>query len=174
MAKILMEEYEEYPVLPADSIIQVKVEDCSVKEVNGQRGTWNKLEFTFKIMSVPSPEYDSLITGKIWGSVPFRFTDSVENKLRQWVEALLGMELSAGFELDTDLLIGREARAIISNYDKKATDPRTGLPFKQHQVDTLLPKTGGPLTAADLRTQPSQPQPTPVAAGGGWDDPPPF
>lgn len=144
MAKITMQEQEEWPVLPPDTIIRVRVEDTRVKDVESDRGNWQKLEFTFAILGVPDEErYGSLTGSKIWGSVGFRFTNSPDNKLRQWAEALLGMELGVGFELDTDLLIGREARAIVSNYErKKVTDPKTGLPAKAHQVDALLPAQG--------------------------------
>lgn len=185
MAKIVMEEYEEFPVLPADSIITVKVDDISVKEMQGQRGTWQKAEFKFKILGVPGPEYDNLISQIIYGSVPFRFTESPDNKLRQWVEAIFGMELSAGFELDTDLLLGRECRAVISNYDKRAIDPRTGRPFKAHQVDALLARggsaAGGGVSQAPAMAgagAPAQAAPNPwtapPATSGGWSEEPPF
>lgn len=176
MAKIVMEEYEEFPVLPQDSIITVKVDDITVKEMQGQRGPWQKAEFKFKILGVPSAEYDSLVGQTIWGSVPFRFTESPDNKLRQWVEAIFGMELSAGFELDTDLLIGREVRAVIANYDKKAINPRTGTPFKAHQVDALLAR-GGSQAGGGVSQAPAQ-QPVmsgaPAPASSGWNDDPPF
>lgn len=182
MAKIVMEEYEEFPVLPQDSIITVKVDDISIKEMQGQRGPWQKAEFKFKILGVPSAEYDGLVGQTIWGSVPFRFTESPDNKLRQWVEAIFGMELSAGFELDTDLLIGRECRAVIANYDKKAINPRTGTPFKAHQVDALLARggsiAGGGQGAAAPAQQPAMAgawsQPAAPASTSGWNDDPPF
>lgn len=173
MAKITMEEYEEFPVLPADSIITVKVDEITVKEQQGNRGPWQKAEFKFKILGVPSQEYSNLVGQTIWGSVPFRFTESPDNKLRQWVEAMFGMELSAGFELDTDLLIGRECRAVVSNYDKKAINPRTNMPYKNHQVNALLSRTGGtpqPAMAASV----AAPDPWASQATPAWDDPPPF
>jgi hypothetical protein len=185
MATIVMEEYEEFPVLPADSIITVKVDDIAVKEMQGQRGPWQKAEFKFKVLSVPSAEYDGLVGQTVWGSVPFRFTESPDNKLRQWVEAIFGMELSAGFELDTDLLKNRECRAVIGNYDKKAINPRTGNPFKAHQVDALLARggsaAGGGVTLAPASAPAPTPAaanpwttPAPAAASGGWSDEPPF
>ena len=181
MPKIVMEEYEEFPTLPADTIVSVKVDSIFIKELQGQRGAWQKAEFTFKILGVPSDQYAALIGQKIYGSVPFRFTESPDNKLRQWVEAIFGMELTAGFELDTDLLIGREARGIVANYDKKAKDPRTGNPCKGHQISDLLPKGGSGLAQAApaavtnvTNNWVAPPAPQPVAAGGWSDDPPPF
>lgn len=198
MPKITMEEYEEFPVLPQDTIISVRVDEINVRDVPGQRGTWQKAEFKFKILGVPSAEFQKLVGETIYGSVPFRFTESPDNKLRQWVEAIFGMELSAGFELDTDLLLNRECRAIISNYDKKAKDPRTGNPYKGHQVDALLSKGGQGMAAPQAPVQqpqqqfattaPAAPQ-DPWAAQGnpyggtqpqqpvqtqGWGDEPPF
>lgn len=183
MAKITMEEYAEFPVLAPDTIITVKVDEITIREMQGARGPWQKAEFQFKILGVPSAEYDNLIGQKIWGSVPFRFTESPDNKLRQWVEAIFGMELSAGFELDTDLLIGRECRAVISNYDKKAINPRTGQPFKNHQVDALLARggsqAGGGLSQAQTPVQqpamsgaPKDPWASTGSAFGATDEPP--
>lgn len=183
MPKITMEEFEEFPVLAPESIIGVKVEDLETRDVPGKNGKpgWTKLEFTFKITQVPTTpdnQYDSLVGSKIWGSVPFRFNDSPDNKLKQWTEALLGMELSQGFELDTDLLIGREARAIISNYDKKNINPRTGQAYKAHQVDALLVKGGSGVTLPQTAPAPApalaSSGASPQATLGGWSDEPPF
>lgn len=172
MPKIVMEEYEEKSVLAPDTIINVKVDEIRIVDVPGNRGTWQKAEFVFKILGVPSQQYDNLIGDKIYGSVPFRFTESPDNKLRQWVEAIFGMELSAGFELDTDLLVGREARAVIRNYDKKATDPRTGQPYKGHQVDALLPRGGQGMAQAQPQAQPQMAMSAPASDPWASDDPP--
>lgn len=195
MPIIPMEKYEEQPVLPEQSIVFIKVDQALVQEVNGQRGTWHKLEFTFKMLGVQVVGdggsidlYDPLIGQKIYGAVPYRFNDSAENKLKQWAECLFGMELGIGFELDTDLLIKREARGITTTYDKKATDIRTGLPFKGHRIESLLPKAGQVLssTPAPMTTSTGFQAADPwtgntngaaVAASVGTmfdDDPPPF
>ena len=170
MATIKMEEYEEFPVLPADSIILTKVTDLEVKEVPGRNGSWEKLEFTFTITGIqvtgdgtPVENYEQLIGSKIWGSVPFRFVNSPDNRLKQYVEAILGMEVGVGFELDTDLLTGRKVRAITDTYDKKTLNTRTGKPYKQHQVSTLLPFGGGETAAATPVSVP--------AAKSTWDQP---
>lgn len=171
MATIKMEEYEEFPVLPADSIIHTKVTNLELKEVPGRNGSWEKLEFTFTITGIqatgdgtPVENYESLIGSKIWGSVPFRFVNSPDNRLKQYVEAILGMEVGVGFELDTDLLTNRKVRAITDTYDKKTINPRTGKPYKQHQVSTLLP--WGETAAAAPATVP--------ATKTVWDEEPPF
>lgn len=146
MAKVVLENFDEFPVLPEGSIIHTRVEDVVEREVNGKNGTWKKLEFTFKITDIqttgdgsPTEKYESLVGSKIWGSCPFRFVNSPDNRLKQFVEAILGMTVDVGFELDTDLLVGKKVRAITNQYDKKTINSATGKPFKGQQVDALLP-----------------------------------
>jgi hypothetical protein len=171
MAKITMTEAPEFVTFPTNSILYLRVEEIALKEVQGKKGTWEKLEFKFKILGVQAVGDDTLsvedcepaIGSFIWGGVSANLTDNPENKLRQWTEAILNMELSVGFELDTDLLVGRDVRGITGVYTKK-----TG--FTGHQIDALLPK-GGSFTP---------PEPKPVAASTAaaadpWQtDEPPF
>lgn len=146
MAKIVLEEQLEYPTLPDDSILFLKVNEVGTREVQGRNdNSWTKLEFQFKILGIqvtgdgsPLDRYDNLIGENIWGSVPFRLTDSPENKLRIWSEALLDMDLGVGFELDTEYFRGRECRGITSSYEKRTA---TGTK-RRHQVETLLRKGG--------------------------------
>lgn len=194
MAHITMEKWEERPVLPADSILLLKVQEISLRERTGQNGnTFTKLEFKFKILDIqntgdgsPKEDYEALISTSVFGSVPFRLNDSPENKLKQWTEAILGMELAVGFDLDTDLLEGKTVRGVTSTYDKRTTNPVTGKPFKGVQVDSLLPVGGGaaaqrPLSAWDAPPTPaataaaSTPVAAPTGSGfGGFTDDPPF
>jgi hypothetical protein len=174
MAKIQMEDYVEYPVLPADSIIHATITEVALKDVPGRDGRdgWTKCEVTFRIDgiqilgdgSTDITPYESLIDTKIWGSVPFRFVNSPENRLKQWVEAIFGMEVGVGFELDTDLFLGKKVRAITTTYDKKTTNPRTGQPFKAQQVSSLL-KAGGQEPVLAGATAAST---DPWANGGQW------
>lgn len=137
MAKIVMEEQPEWDVLPKDTVIKVKVEDTRIDDLEGKYGPWQKISVKFLIEEIPSGigDYSALIGQQIWGSVPFKLNDSPDNQLRQWVEALLGIQLSVGFNLDTDELIGRRARAVVDNYENKNGQTR-------HQVGSLLPLTG--------------------------------
>lgn len=187
MAKITLEEAPEFVTLPPDSILDLKVEEVNIREQQGRNGTWHKVEIKFKVLGIqaigdgsPVENYESMITQHIWGSVPFKLTDSPENKLRQWAEAIFGMELGLGFELDTDLFLNRQVRGITSQYDAKTKDPKTGLPFKRHQIESLLaknmagagaaPATGAP-AAAPVAPAPSQADPW----GSNWgSDEPPF
>lgn len=169
MAKITMTEAPEFVTFPANSILFLRVDEITVREVQGKKGSWEKLEFKFKILGVQAVGDDSLtvedcepaIGGPIWGGVSATLTDNPENKLRQWTEAILGMELNVGFELDTDLLIGRDVRGITGTYQKK-----TG--FVGHQIDALLPK--GSATIPE-----SKPAAPAAAANDPWaTDEPPF
>lgn len=183
MAKITLEEQPEYSVLPVDSIVTLTVKEVAVKEVTTNGRPWDKLEITFNIDGIqvvgdgtPVQNYQSAVGSVIWGSVPFRLTDSAENKLRLWAEAILGMELGLGFELDTDYFVGRKVRGLIGNYDKKSVNPATGKPFKAHQVVSLL-KADSSAPAATPTVGPSTYQiPQTVTAGGAaWQaEEPPF
>lgn len=165
MAKLIVEEQKEYSVLPVDSILHLKVDEISTRTVNGRNGDWEKLEFKFKVLGIQAigdgsdpADYEDVIGGPIWGSVPMRLTTNPENKLRLWSEAIFGMELGAGFELDTDNFLNREVRGLTGQYDKRSTDSQ-GRPFKGHQIDSLLPKGDGGFQSA-------QPQQDPWAVPG--------
>lgn len=194
MARITVEEQKEFTLLPPDSILHLKVDELTVREVDGRHGKWEKLEFKFKILGIQvvggggnPDDYEDVIAGPIWGSVPFRLTDSPENKLRQWAEAILGLELGVGYELDTDLFLGRECRGLTSQYEKRSKDAQ-GNPFKGHQIDSLLPKAGAQPQSYQqpqqnmqdpwATQQPAQqqtwasPAASPASPGTGWEEPP--
>lgn len=155
MPKITATSGEDFTVLPQDMIVTVKCNNTKVEEVpTRDGGTWDKLDFEFTIEHVANEDYADAVGQRIWGGVGFRLTDHPDNRLRQWVEALLGIEISEGFELDTDMLHGRTARAIIENYPRKNGG-------NGHKVGALLPLTSGQETAAAQAlgmTQGSAPQ----------------
>lgn len=142
MARFTLEETAggDFLTLPEETVIQVAVETVEEREVPGRDGNpgWTKLSFRFKVLELPTAleaEYGVLIGTPIFGSVSARFTSHPDNKLRQWSEALLNIgELDPGFELDTDMLIGRKARAVTNTYKKKDGT-------LNHQVKGLLPLT---------------------------------
>jgi hypothetical protein len=148
MAKLIVEEQKEFSLLPVDSILLLKVDEQKEIELQGAHGPWSKLEIKFKILGIQAigdgsdpAGFEDMIAGPIWGSVPLRLTNSPDNKLRQWAEAIFGMELGIGFELDTDLFLGRQVRGITSQYKKKEPDSQ-GRPIFKHQIDALLPMGG--------------------------------
>jgi hypothetical protein len=188
MAKLIAEEHKDFQLLPPDSILFLKVAGCEVREVERRNGgTWQKLEFTFQIAGIQQlgngsnpAEYGEAVGTNIWGSAPFKLTDSPENKLKRWVEAILGLEITKGFELDTDYLVNRDVRGTTSVYDKRITNQQTGRPYQGHQIEDLLPKGSGnnvlggwggqSQTARPAQQQPAQqPAQDPTF---NWDEPP--
>src|SRR4051794_29648822 len=110
MPKLIVEEQKDLAVLPADSILHLKVDEVSTREVQGRSGPYEKLEIKFNVLGIqaigdgsPPEQYAEVIGSPIWGSTSLRLTSSPENRLRQWAEAILGVDLGIGFELDTDL-----------------------------------------------------------------------
>jgi hypothetical protein len=175
MAKLTVEKVDEYPVLPPDKIIQVEVVDVTEREVTSAKGDWMKFEFKFRILAVPTDlesDYGVLVGSHIWGSVPARLTTHPDNKLRQWSESLLNMDdLPEGYALDTDDLIGKRGRALISNYEKR--DGKS-----QHQVNSILPFAPGSVPAGWGANEKKQEQDAFAAlAGAGLvaaEEPAPF
>jgi hypothetical protein len=125
--------------LPDDAIIQVMVDSIEERHVPGKDGKegWDKLNFRFKIVDLPDSlqgEFGVLVGSTIFGSVSARLTSHPDNKLRQWAEALLDLgELETGFELDTDMLVGRKARGVVGQWTRKADNSIN------HQIKGLLP-----------------------------------
>lgn len=179
MPKITVEEQKEYTLFPPDSILRLRVKEINVRKVGEGDRAWEKLEFVFEITGIeaigsgeaPSAYMDAVGT-VIFGSVPFRLTDSPENKLRQWGEALLNMEMPLGFELDTDYFLRREVRGVTSQYDKKARD-KNGQPFKGHQVSALLP-IGAITPAPQAPVAAVAPDPWAASANAQLTEDPPF
>lgn len=168
MPKLTLEESKDLDCLPEDSMIIIEVVEIAERHVPGRDGKdgWDKLEFKCVIKDVAPnlrEDYSELIGTNIWGSTGMRFTTHPDNKLRQWSEALLDMgELDQGFELDTDILIGRKAKAVTGTYTKR------GSTSKRHEINGMLPF--GPLGGS---TGPAN-QEMFAAASGGFDDDPPF
>lgn len=139
MPTYTLEETEEFLTLPEDAIVVVSVKDITERQVEGRNGRegWTSLNFRFTLLELPTDleeKYAPLIGQSLFGSVGAKFTTHVDNKLRQWAEALLNLDLTQpGFALDTDLLVGRKARAVIGNYTK------TGQSALNHKVVALLP-----------------------------------
>lgn len=173
MARITMEEQPDFLVFPTDTLLLLKVLESNTQEVPGRDGRdgWTKCSFKFKIMQVlavgdgsPVDAWAEMVGKEIYGSVPWRLTDSAENKLRIWSEALLQVELGLGFDLDTNMFPGRMVKGITSQYDGKAVNPATNQKFKRHQVETLLSAGGGGGLGSPVQSE---------APGQGWGGPPP-
>jgi len=136
MPKITAKAGEDFLVLPKDAVITVRVKSTKVEPVPGKDGRdpWDKIDFTFEIVDVANPDHRDAIGQTIFGGVGFKLTDHPDNRLRQWVEALLGIQVQEGFELDTDMLDNRTAKAIVDQYTK-----RNG--SAAHKVGALIPSS---------------------------------
>lgn len=176
MAKITLEEAQEseFLTLPQDALIKVRVLEHKIENLDGKYGPWQKINFKFEILEVLFPQtgFEPCVGQWIFGGVPFRFTDHPDNALKQWVEAIYGLELAPGFELDTDQLDGRECKAVVENYTKNNG-------FEGHRVGSLVPLGGAVATpqAPTASASPSEPQPLSSVASspaGGVDESLPF
>lgn len=162
MPKIIATEAEDFTVLPADVIITVRVEETKVETIPGKNGKdpWDKLDFKFVITGVTNEAYKDAEGQNIWGGVAFRLSNSPDNKLKQWTEALLGIEISEGFELETEWFEGRSARAVVANYTRSSGGTA-------HKVGALLPLAGAqsavPNQVAEVFATPT-PAPAPAPA----------
>lgn len=177
MARITMEEQKEFLVFPVDTLLLLKVLEASTVDVPGKDGRdgWTKCSFKFKILQViatgdgsPIQAWDEMVGKEIFGSVPWRLTDSPENKLRIWSEALLQVEMGLGFDLDSNMFPGRTVKGVTSQYNGKAINPATQQPYKKHQIETLLSAAGGGLGSPvqDMGAMAGQVQPN-----AGWGQP---
>lgn len=140
MPKLTMEAHDpnQYKTLPVDTIVQLEVVNIDEREVKSAKGDWMKLEFKFNILEIPdalSQEFGEVIGTPIWGSVGARFSEHPDNKLKKWAEALFGVDLNVGYELDTDDLLGKKCRGAISQYKKRDGG-------MSHQVAELFPISG--------------------------------
>lgn len=182
MAKITVEKQEEILTFPKDSILELKIEESNIEEVNGRSGPWEKVSMKFKILGIQAigdggstEPYMNWIGQSMWGSVPFKLTDHPENKLRIWSEAIFRQELGVGFELDTDMFVGRQVRGVTGTYQKTLSN---GDKVERHQIDTLLPFGGGqpatprPAQAAAPAPQQTAQDPWGAPASNTWDEPP--
>ena len=138
--KLTVKKHVDLETIPTDSILICKVDGPpKIEDVTGERGTWQKVNFRFKILgfqvlgdgSHPST-WEEMVGKNIFGSVSAYLSDGADNKLRQWVQAILAMDIGLGFELDLDYLEGRQVRVVTSQYTKKDKTVR-------HQAGSLLP-----------------------------------
>jgi hypothetical protein len=169
--KLTLEEGQEFPILPDDAIVPARIVEIESRDPNEFR-SWPDMQWKFTVLDVPSQEFSSLIGSHLWGQTTQRFTLHPDNKLRQWLEAALGVDLTEpGVEVETDAAVNREVRVLIGSYDGKKG--------KRNKVVGVLPKAPGasyPGVAAanDPWAAPvSTPVSTPVTVPS-YDEEPPF
>lgn len=114
-------ERRERPVVPENTILDVVVEKCELRELNEDfrqkfkiRDT-HEVNFTFLVEGGP---YNDL---KLWGSAKPYINDSDNCRLRIWAKEIMGVdELPDGFaeNFDTDDLQGLRCRILVKEYTK--------------------------------------------------------
>lgn len=158
MPIITAEKGEDFTVLPEGTVITVKVEKTETRTVGEGSNSWESLDFQFTIVGVSDERWSEAVGQTIWGGANARLTEHQDNKLRKWVKALLGIDVVEGFKLDTDVLVGRQARAVVENYTKGSGQNQ----MVRHKVGALLeaPAPGWqPGQAPQAFPQPGVPQP---------------
>lgn len=188
MARTTVQHQEDRLTFPVDTLLNLRVVESVVEERTGRNNNkWEKLNVKFQIMGIVAiggggnlADYQNWVDPDdpqfIYGSVSFFMSDKPDNPLRNWVEALLadqlqGQALPIGFEFDTNMIAGRYCKGVTVQYDATATDPTTGVAFKRHKIQSLLPAGGGGMAMANQFTQP-QGQPVQPQAQQGWGQPP--
>jgi hypothetical protein len=109
VGKYTVGEYVETPPIPEDTIFPGKIIEIKdiEREIKGEKV--GKVSFKVKL-SAPGTDWDGFhYTGEVFS----RLTEHPDNQFRLWVEALLGHELPAGYELDTDKLVDMPCRVAI-------------------------------------------------------------
>lgn len=142
MASITAEEYVPPPeALPEDTLVRVRCLEEKVEERSTRDGsnTWQSLSLKFEILATPEG-YEHAVGDWVYGDVSFKLTDHPDNPLRLWTEALLGIEVGRGFDLDTEHFVGRECKAVLGTYFSKKYK------VNKNKVVGLLPM--GPLAKA--------------------------
>lgn len=143
-----VEEYDPdavvYERIPAGTIALATLEGIEAKDIawldkvekgdDGQplRRTATLLQWTFRLT-------DGDYAGKtVRGTCDSRLSTHPKNVYRNWAETLLARELPVNGNLDTDDLIGLEAKVLVKHKVDKKDDTKVYV-----EVDELLPSGGG-------------------------------
>ena len=119
--KVTVEEEEDL-TLPEDSIHKAILMEVSPREINwvdrrtGEAKSKVLLEFWFEVTGSSEDKY---IGRKVKGSVDSKMTTRANDRFRNWSETLLGREISAGTDFDTDDIIGLSAEIVIGHRPSK-------------------------------------------------------
>lgn len=97
-------------------------------------------QFNFVFKVVDKGEFEDRW---FWASCSTWFSDSSTCKLRQWVQAILDVDiLPSGFIVDTDELVGQHARIIVQAAPKKSDPTKT-----VNWINDIRPSRSIPMTA---------------------------
>jgi hypothetical protein len=111
--KFTLEETNYAGLIEEGSVYRAKLVDISEKtwtprEPGKEPNT--RVEFRFKLITDDDDPHDG---EDIWGNTSDKFVDHPNCKLKSWSEAILGMKIPPGYNLETDHLLSRECQVII-------------------------------------------------------------
>jgi len=118
-----------------DSLYEAEVVSCSVqtKPFKDDEGKdVKKVVFKFRIDD-PNSQHDGAL---VWGETSTVFNTHPNNRLRQWAQAILEVELPVGYALDTDVLNGNRCRIVVGLREYK---DKEGQIQQKNFVKDLLP-----------------------------------
>ena len=129
-------------------VLSVQEQDSRflVDKNDPSQGYEREYSFKFKILDPGGPNDDRWI----WGTTRAYFTESKNNKLRQWIIAILDLDtLPEGYVPDTTHLEGKQCRIIVDQWTSKNDPSRQG-----NSVGDVRPtKERGAAPAAAAATQ---------------------
>ena len=135
MPKAIVEEQEQWKLphqepMPATLVSVVEKSFSGVSQKTGKE--WSITKWTWE-WDITGGDYAGL---KAWGDTDPKMTNHPDDKVRQWAETLLGVELDMGDGIDTDDLLGLSGLILCNNTEEKKKD---GTPFFKSEVVNVLP-----------------------------------
>lgn len=116
--------YPERQPIPNNSYFEAVVLDITeqeslwdIDENDPSKGKKKQLSWKFKIID-PGGEFDNRY---VWGTTSMFFSTSPQNKLRQWIQAVLNIPvLPEGYAVDTEELHNKQCLIIVGAKEKRA------------------------------------------------------
>lgn len=121
-------------IIPEDTIVTAELLTCEQEtkpyvDDNGQ--PVEKLVFGFKITD---DRFKG--AGRVWGETSLYFQKNPPSKMYQWAQELLGQELPAGFNFNTDQVIGQTCRIVLGI--REWTDKTSGEKQQRNTVKDVI------------------------------------
>lgn len=114
--KFQVEEVEQREELPLDTPLNARLLEIEAKTINytnrdGQPDSFEKLSWKFGV--------DAYDNRWVWADTSTKITTHPENEFRNFVEALLGVEISPDFAFTDDDLIGLPCQVVLGQQVNK-------------------------------------------------------
>lgn len=128
---LVLEESDFAGYIEDGTIYEATVLNIGLRERKIRDEDVKRIEFKFRLNA--DDAHDGQL---IWGSTSTRFIDHPNCKLKNWAEALLGRELPSGYRLNTDDLLERRCRVVIS---KREWTNKDGEEQVRNEVRDVIP-----------------------------------